>query len=215
MSEACADLHDFARDLARHRFPFEKRQIPGSGIYLLFERGETGHGGERIVRVGTHTGADNLFSRLYEHFLTENKDRSIFRKHIGRALLTRDANPFLSSWNIDLTKRENRERYGPSVDLNYQSVIEAAVSEYVRDNFSFVAFDASIKEERLSLESKLISTLSLCDECHASASWLGHHSPHPKIRESGLWLVNHLYKIPATIEDIGVLRRLKGGECRH
>lgn len=206
MSEVCAHLHLFARDLKRHRFPFEKRKIPGSGIYLLFERGETGHGGERIVRAGTHTGVDNLCARLYEHFLTENKDRSIFRKHIGRALLTRDADSFLSSWNIDLTKRTNRERYGTSIDLDYQARIEAVVSDYIRENFSFVIFEAKDKEERLTLESKLISTLSLCDECHASESWLGHHAPHPKIRTSGLWLVNHLYKKPATVEDIAALR---------
>lgn len=205
MSDVCTRLHYFARGLERHRFPFEQNKLPRSGIYLLFEHGETGHGGERIVRVGTHTGVDNLCARLHEHFLTENKDRSIFRKHIGRALLTRDGDPFLSSWNIDLTKRENRERFGASVDRDYQSRIEAAVSQYIRDNFSFVVLEAKDKDKRLALESKLISTLSLCEECHASESWLGHHAPHPKIRKSSLWLVNHLYRTPATPEDIDAL----------
>lgn len=205
MSKICDQLHLFARGLECHRFPFEESKLQRSGIYLLFERGETGHGGERIVRAGTHTGVDNLCSRLYEHFLTENKDRSIFRKHIGRALLTRDADPFLASWNVDLTKRENRERYGASIDRGYQARVEAAVSKYTRDNFSFVVFKADDKAERLALESKLISTLSLCDECRASESWLGHHAPHPKIRASGLWLVNHLYKTPATAQDIEAL----------
>lgn len=206
MSDACAHLHLFARDMERHHFPFEESKLPRNGIYLLFERGETGHGGERIVRVGTHTGADNLCPRLHEHFLTENKDRSIFRKHIGRALLARDADPFLPSWNVDLTQRKNRERYGGTIDLEYQARIESAVSGYIRENFSFIAFEAEDKQERLALESKLISTLSICDECHASKGWLGHQAPNAKIRESGLWLVNHLYKTPATANEISALR---------
>jgi len=33
-------------------------------------------------------------SRLLQHFVMENKDRSIFRKNIGRALLARAGDPY-------------------------------------------------------------------------------------------------------------------------
>ncbi len=49
--------------------------------------------------------------------------------------------------------------------------------------------------------SKLISTVSLCKNCIKSQNWLGNYSPKEKIRESGLWVVNELYKSPFTIEE--------------
>ena len=45
-------------------------------------------------------------------------------------------------------------------------------------------------------ESKIISSISHCNECKGSKDWLGNHSPKKKIRNSGLWLVNELYKEP-------------------
>jgi hypothetical protein len=197
--------------LLRHSFPFDNADIPANGIYLLFEHGEPGHGGDRIVRIGSHTGRGQLRSRLKQHFLTPNKDRSIFRKNIGRALLNRDSDPFLASWELDLTTRLARERHGDSVDLDYQSQIEAAVSDYIRGNFSFVVFEVADKDERLGLEAQLISTVSLCNRCRPSARWLGLNSPKDKIRQSGLWLVNHLYRTPATIADLSSIERAQVG----
>ena len=84
------------------------------------------HGAKRIVRVGTHTGTGQLRSRLRQHFLVENKDRSIFRKNIGRALLNRDHDPFLPTWDLDRTSRLARETH--IIDLARQSAIEALVS---------------------------------------------------------------------------------------
>jgi len=85
MKNYCSAVHRLAHRLRRHHYPFKSEAIPSNGIYLLFEKGESGHDGDRIVRIGTHTGRDQLPSRLNEHFLNENKDRSIFRKNIGRA----------------------------------------------------------------------------------------------------------------------------------
>jgi hypothetical protein len=47
----------------------------------------------------------------------------------------------------------------------------------------------------------LISTVASCDECNPSSNWLGRHSPKEKIRKSGLWQVNELYKEALSIED--------------
>ena len=44
----------------------------------------------------------------------------------------------------------------------------------------------------LGLERALIGTCAGCDSCEPSSRWLGLHSPKPKIRDSGLWLVQHL-----------------------
>lgn len=105
----CEALHEWANSLPALRFPFADATIPLNGIYVLFEHGEVAHGTNRIVRVGTHTGTGQLRSRLRQHFLVENKDRSIFRKNIGRALLNRDHDPFLPIWELDRTSRLARE----------------------------------------------------------------------------------------------------------
>ena len=80
MSKNCEKLHKLFCDMDRLKFPFDKNKIPLNGIYVLFQKGEKGHGADRIVRIGTHTGSNQLVSRLFQHFLNENKDRSIFRK---------------------------------------------------------------------------------------------------------------------------------------
>jgi hypothetical protein len=201
----CEALHKWANSLPTFRLPFDGNRIPLNGIYFLFEKGEVAHGTNRIVRVGTHTGAKQLRSRLQQHFLVENKDRSIFRKNIGRALLNRDHDPFLPTWELDRTSRKAKDKH-IGIDLDRQRAIEHSVSDYIREHFSFVVVRVDEKLERLSLESKLISTVSLCDACGPSSQWLGLSSPKTKIRESGLWLVNELYKKPLSGSDLQWLR---------
>ena len=203
----CAAFHQWARSLPRHRFPFDAERIPQNGIYILFEKGERAHGGDRIVRIGTHTGEGQLRSRLNQHFITPNKDRSIFRKNIGRALLVRARDPFLSDWEIDLTSRAARAKHGGRIDFAKQKQIEEKVSKYIRSNFSFAVIRVPTKEERLRLESRMISTVSLCEDCKPSKKWLGNSSPKEKIRESGLWIVNELYKKPLNERDFARLER--------
>ena len=91
----CPHLHTLFNKLPHHHFPFDAKKIPLNGIYILFEFGEIAHDTNRIVRIGTHNGDGNLPSRLKSHFIKENKDRSIFRKNIGRALLNKSNDPFL------------------------------------------------------------------------------------------------------------------------
>jgi hypothetical protein len=203
----CEALHDWANSLPLFRFPFVAGRIPLNGIYVLFAQGEVARGANRIVRVGTHTGSNQLRSRLCQHFLIENKDRSIFRKNIGRALLNRDHDPFLPLWELDRTSQRMRDKHA-GIDLARQHAIEHAVSEYIRSHFAFVVVRVDEREERLRIESNMISTASLCDACPPSANWLGLSSPKKKIRESGLWLVNELYKEPLSLRE---LERLSSG----
>jgi hypothetical protein len=211
MSNECASIHKLTNELERHYFPFEETSIPLNGIYVLFQKGEDGHLMERIVRVGTHTGENQLRSRLKQHFLNKNKDRSIFRKNIGRALLSLNYDPFLKFWELDLTARKAKDKYSALIDFDYQKNIENQVSHYIQNNFSFVAFEINSKKSRLDIESKLISTVSRCDECKPSNGWLGNSSPKEKIVKSGLWLVNQLYKTPFNIKGVEYLERIIKG----
>jgi len=206
MSQICHKVHRLFSDLPKLGFPFEVSQIPQNGIYVLFEAGELAHQTNRIVRIGTHTGNNQLPSRLEQHFIKENKDRSIFRKNIGRAILNKDKDPFLAHWEIDLTASEAKKKYERMIDQRKLQATEKRVTDYIQHNFRFVVFGVDAKAKRLLWESKAISTVSLCGECRPSENWLGLHSPKSKIRESGLWLVNELYKQPLTESDYEMLK---------
>lgn len=206
MNNPCSEIHHIFQKMRRFKFPLDENSIPKNGIYILFENSEHGHGQDRIVRVGTHTGQNQLRSRLKQHFVKEVKDRSIFRKNIGRALLNKENDDFIQQWEWDLTTRAKREELFPLLDIEKQKKIEHEVSNYIQNNLSFVIFEVQEKHERLFLESRIISTVSHCKDCYASESWLGNFSPKSKISESGLWLVNELYKTPLEQKDI---RRIK------
>jgi len=211
MSAECLEIHKLANNLKRYYFPFESSAIPQNGIYFLFENNELAHNQERIVRVGTHTGYNRLYLRLKEHFLNENKDRSIFRKNIGRALLNQRNDKFLAQWELDLTSKKNKAKYSLQIDFNYQQKVEKEVSRYIQENFSFSVIEVLEKVDRLTLISKLISTISLCDQCCPSPFWLGNNSPKEKIQGSGLWLVNGLYKTPCETSELNLLSQIING----
>lgn len=202
MPEACRALHGMARNARRHSFPFDSASVPANGIDLLFEKGEVAHGGDRIVRVGTHTGQNQLPNRLIEHFLKPNKDRSIFRKNIGRALLNREEDDFLAHWNLDLTSRSSRDRYEDLVDHHKQADVERKVTEYIQSSFSFTVLEVPDRTERSALARGLIGTVASCAECRPSESWLGYDSPKPKIRDAGLWQEQHIGAAPLSAAHI-------------
>lgn len=215
MSGECKILHNLVCSLKRYHSPFGDSTIPEDGIYVLFEKGEIGQGAERIVRIGTHTGEGQLRSRLRQHFLNENKDRSIFRKNIGRAILKKANDPFLEQWELDLTTRRNKAKYSHKIDLDRQKEIESKVSQYIQKNFSFSVFHINDKTKRMKIESKLISTVSLCNDCKPSSEWLGNYSPKTKICESGLWLINELYKTPLTAEELRQIEKQIKGQQKN
>lgn len=201
MSIICSKLHEIFNDRPIYSFPFEEKLIPTNGIYILFQRGELAHGGNRIVRVGTHNGNNHLRSRLEQHFLKENKDRSIFRKNIGRCLLNRSQDPYLAVWELDFTARARKKKSAHLLRKDYQINIEKRVSKFIQNNFTFTVIPLSNKDDRLFFESRIVSTISWCEECNPSEKWLGRCSPKDKISESGLWQVNELYKQPLSTED--------------
>jgi hypothetical protein len=131
------------------------------------------------------------------------KDRSIFRKNIGRALLHRDHDPYEVLWNIDFTTRASREKNGSRRDVEKEKQIEGDVTRILRERFTFRWIELEGQERRMGrqgLEAAFIGTLARCGECRPSSNWLGRLSPKPKIAQSGLWLEQHL-QAPELAED--------------
>lgn len=195
------DLYEVLNGFARFSYPFRvfKNSIPSNGIYILFEKGESYKAFDRAVRVGSHDGSNQLFPRLTQHFENKNKNRSIFRKNIGRCLLNKAASDYLRIWDLDTTSRKNKELYESIVDKEFELRLEDEISEYIQSDFSFCVIEETDKESRLYWESKIASTLA-ASSSKPSSSWLGNFSPKEKIRSSGLWQENKL-NLPCLTEN--------------
>lgn len=209
----CEWLHQSLDALPLFSYPFEVAPLPGNGVYFFYEKGERcGHQGAkpRIVRVGTHRDG-NFRSRIAEHFLlnerkmafTEDQpaphDRSILRKHIGRALLNQARDPYLSVWKIDFTPRKTRDSKCHLRDISKEIAIEREVTQIIRQKFSFRFIEIADEMQRMGnqgLERALIGTLASCPQCGPSDGWLGRYSPDVRICETGLWLIQFLRAAP-------------------
>lgn len=203
-------LHLLFNEQKRFAFPFKHREneIPNNGIYIVFENGEKFGDLDRIVRVGTHTGDKQLRSRLNQHFVMENKNRSIFRKNIGRCFLNKENSPYLPLWELDTTSRSEKEKNIKLLDRDFEKQIEKRISDYIQTNLSFCVFQVDTKEQRLFWESKIISTLAKSNELKPSKVWLGNYSTKDKIKAIGLWQVNELFKASLTEQEFEMLRNI-------
>lgn len=206
---SCELLHELAWKARRYRYESSwENAMPAqclSGLYLLFEDGESFQGGDRIVRVGTHTGQGNLMARLREHYITENHHRSIFRKHIGRALLNKRSDPYLEAWNTDFTTRENKKRCGHLRDMTREAEIEGEVSGWLRRHMSFCLISEPDAHARKTLEAGLIALLAQDPACVPSAQWLGLWATDSRISGSGLWNIQGLKGDPLACAEVSGL----------
>ncbi|MGD9534629.1 MAG: hypothetical protein AB7V56_12795 [Candidatus Nitrosocosmicus sp.] len=158
------------------------------------------------MRIGTHR-ENNFQSRISEHFiLNESKmnfnnespkpsDRSIFRKNIGRALLNKQKDDYLTMWNIDYTTSDNKKRFSHLRNISREKEIEIQITDIIRNNFWFRSVPLEGQEQRmgkLGIESRLIGTVTRCEICKPSQKWLGAFSPVSKINSGKLWLYQHL-----------------------
>jgi len=94
------------------------------------------------------------------------------------------------------------------IDMARQQAVEKRVSDYIQSSFSFITVPANEKEQRLRLEARLISTISFCETCRPSETWLGRFCPKEKIQKSGPWLVNELYRQPSSADEFDALHGL-------
>ena len=182
---------------------------PERGVYFFFEPGEqrsNSGSGQRVVRVGTHAlkelGTSGLWGRLRTHRGTlagaylggGNHRASIFRGHLGFALIARD------SWSTDVAGRWSADSSAPASTRRAELPLERAVSAHIR-NMPFLVVGVEDppgpRSARALIEANsiaLLSNLGIPDQRidPPSEQWLGRHSPHPEIRESGLWNVRHV-----------------------
>ena len=107
-----------------------------------------------------------------------------------------------------MTSKDARDKQEHRINLELKEKIEKRVTNIIQNNFSFVVFDIENKDKRLYDEKKLISTFSLCPDNIPSKEWLGNYSPKIKIKESGLWQVNELWKTPLNDYEMDELKMI-------
>jgi hypothetical protein len=218
LSESCEWLHKQLEPLPLIKYPFNPKELPENGIYFFYEKGENwGHGGtkHRVVRVGTSKDG-NLRKRLAEHFLLDEgkmnfdafkpapRERSIFRKNIGRALIKQRKDDYLKIWEIDFTSHKSREENAHLRDVAKEKELETEITSLLRANFSFKVIELAGQAQRMDktgLESALIGTLARCPLCQPSTNWLGRYSPKTEISNGKLWLIQHLNAKPIDEQD--------------
>ncbi len=206
MRDVVAGLYDLIQHLPKRDWRVASGELPRNGIYLFFERGEMvevgGRTCERIVRVGTHKKDGRFRSRIRDHYgpyssLGGSRKGSVFRKHLGGALLRRT--------DLEDVRLDNwLARVGEFPE------VEAEVSRVLRDDFSFVCFPVENEEERLGLESRLIGLLAQYPTGMPSGAWLGRHAKDGTIRQSGLWNVREVDADPLTVDLLERIRVLAG-----
>ena len=173
-------------------------ELPKQGVYFFFDESEPTNFSTivpRLVRVGTHGvsagSVATLRNRLRTHLGTRtgagNHRASVFRLHVGRAIIERDGlHDDYPNWGKGQSApKEITEREAP---------LEAKVSEYIgnlRVLFIPVLDTAGTGSLRATIERQFISmfTENLCAIEESSGDWLGRFSEKPSIRDSGLWNV--------------------------
>lgn len=181
---------------------------PERGVYFFFEPGEprTRSGsGPRVVRVGSHalteTSQTMLWNRLHQHrghlsgtFAGGGNHRgSVFRKHLGYALIARD-HLNVPTWGVGNS--------APRSVRVAEHELERRVSQYVR-GMPFLWLDvssASAHATRGYLESNCIALLSNSGKLSTgddaidipSPKWLGRFCKNQNVVASGLWNSNHV-----------------------
>jgi len=198
--EICRRIHEALDALPRWHEP--SQNLPLKGIYFFYEDGEMcSHTGKhRIVRVGIHGERSSLRKRLMQHYRL-NREGSVFRKHLGSALLKKAGvvDNEIREWN----KKRRSLRWAEFKDT------EREVSKLLRSKFFFRVVSVEDPNERKRLEVKLIATLASCPSCKPSDSWLGQFAWNEKVKRSGLWNSNFVYS-PTEIsrEDVATFEQL-------
>ncbi|MTI80846.1 MAG: hypothetical protein FH758_08180 [Firmicutes bacterium] len=177
---------------------------PKQGVYFFFEPGETRVSSDavRVVRVGTHAVSEGSKTTLWNRLITHrgttsgtgNHRGSIFRLHVGTALLATGEYPHTvrGSWG--------KGSSAPKEVKLVESGLEQKVSKYIGSMpFLWVRVEdvAGKNSLRKYIERNAVALLSNVvnkKQDQPSANWLGHHCLHQDVQLSGLWNVDHVYE---------------------
>lgn len=182
---------------------------PNRGLYFFFENGEQRgkNQGLRVVRVGTHAVSRGSKTTLWDRLRTHrgrmagahkgggNHRGSIFRLHVGSAILNRDnLRDQYQSWG--------KGSSAPKAIRDFEQPIEKLVSDHIRSMpFLWLKVDDPPGKEsvRKYLERNAISLLSNYGKLGPdgaidppSPNWLGLYCENDFVRRSGLWNVQHV-----------------------
>jgi hypothetical protein len=179
---------------------------PDRGVYLFFEPGELREDGTtpRVTRVGTHaltaTSRTTLWRRLAQHRGTVggsnpgggNHRGSVFRLHVGTALIARDGwSEAAPTWGVGTS--------APAEVRLREQALEREVSRVI-GSMTVLWVDIPERVGRGAIERGLIGLLSNAGRDAidpASKGWLGNFASRPAIRQSHLWNVNHVGEHPS------------------
>ncbi len=181
---------------------FPNKKLAKRGVYIFLDPREENFlkDGPRIVRIGTHAvsaeSKSTLRNRLRSHFGQAdgggNHRGSIFRLHVGRALLDSRALDFHS-------KTWGDGQHAIAEIREAEVELEQRVSTYLSDLEIFlipIDDEPSKDSLRAHVETQLIA---LCTEDFQTIdksedAWLGRHSPMSAIIKSGLWNLRDVAK---------------------
>jgi hypothetical protein len=181
----------------------ESGRLPERGVYFFLDQATSNELDQwRICRVGTHAvslgSKSTLRARLRAHLGTHsgsgNHRGSIFRLHVGNALLRRDRHE-ISTWGVGSVAPPALRTSQALRDAEARH--EQQVSDYIGRLpvlWLAVTDEASPASERSIIERNAIALLAR--DAQRSAvhpnGWLGEHSPRSEIRESRLWNLNYV-----------------------
>lgn len=182
----------------------ERARLPERGVYFFLDPSTPDESTRwRICRIGTHAvnhgSKSTLRARLRAHLGTRsgsgNHRGSIFRLHVGNALLRRDGGS-IATWGIG-SVAPNALRESESLRVA-EAEHERKVSDYIgRLPVLWLAVhdEASPASERSTIERNAIALLSTIARKTSGKEfeWLGGHSPRSEIRMSRLWNLNYVH----------------------
>lgn len=175
----------------------KKSGWPQRGVYFFFDpnerRTDTGNGC-RVIRVGTHAVSKGSKSTLWDRLAQHkgnlgdgggNHRGSIFREHIGRALIARDQLE-IPSWGGRTAPREVRQ-----AEFSHEQTVSSIIGQ-----MPFLWLEIEDEPGKNSLraliESNSIALLSNYKKQPIdplSSNWLGNYRGETVIAETGLWNV--------------------------
>ncbi len=181
---------------------------PERGVYFFLdalERREDAAAPYRIVRVGTHalkSGATStLWGRLSQHRGTGsgmgNHRGSVFRKHVGLALLDREGVEH-PTWGVGAAadrhvvegERELEERVSAYLARLLVTVLP------VLDEPGPTSMRGYVERNAIGVLTRHYTPGAAPTPGSSSAAWLGRHARPHAVRASGLWNVNHVGERP-------------------